>query len=359
MQYDYPREPQGTVEERILALYHDLHRLVQRLNLEDPTERVNALEAETKRLDGLLQDSSRIGAAARRTAILAGEAATVIPTGTIDAGSTSTKMTATVPGITKIVNGTAAYIRNGVVTSAAGWTLNVNGLGAYPVYQTMAAATAVSSTYNINYTMLFVFDSQRIAGGCWDMYYGYDSNTNTLAYNVRTNATRHNLTDRLSRYMMCFTDRDHRLVPSYTVASGNGTTATTKTLNTSRMFDPLLPILWYQSNTNVPANTTPNGTVLWRQYSSCELRYAFNAGTSLQACKACYVRCDPQIDGMVSLDGNDCLVQELPTTEDGKVYIYLGMAYGSSGYTMELDPEHPAYEYKNGSIVPWYGGLST
>lgn len=100
-----------------------------------------------------------------------------IPFGTVDAGSTSTAITATVDGITELRDGVCAYIKNGVVSSASGWTLNVNGLGAKPVCQTMEAATLVTTAFNVNYTMLFVYNSGRVSGGCWDMFYGYNTNT--------------------------------------------------------------------------------------------------------------------------------------------------------------------------------------
>ena len=66
-------------------------------------------------------------------------------------------------------------LKNGVVTSASGWTLNINGLGAKPVYSTMGATTRITTTFNVNYTMLFVYNSTRVSGGCWDMYYGYNT----------------------------------------------------------------------------------------------------------------------------------------------------------------------------------------
>ena len=100
-----------------------------------------------------------------------------IPFGKVDNTSTSTAFTATVPGITALVDGACCYLMNGVVTSASGWTLNVNNLGALPVYQTLAASTVTSTIFNVNYTMLFVYNSQRVAGGCWDIFYGYNSNT--------------------------------------------------------------------------------------------------------------------------------------------------------------------------------------
>lgn len=101
----------------------------------------------------------------------------VIPTGKLDSTSTATAMTATVAGITELKDGVCVWLENGVVTSASGVKLNVNGLGAKPIYNSMAEASAVTTTFNVAYTMLFVYNSTRVTGGCWDMVYGYDSNT--------------------------------------------------------------------------------------------------------------------------------------------------------------------------------------
>ena len=101
--------------------------------------------------------------------------AVAIPSGTVDSTSTETAFTATVPGITELKHGVCCFIKNGVVTSAANCTLNINGLGAKPIYSSMAAASAISTVFNINYTMLFVYDETRVTGGCWVLYYGYNA----------------------------------------------------------------------------------------------------------------------------------------------------------------------------------------
>ena len=103
--------------------------------------------------------------------------AACIPMGQLDSTSTSTAMTATVSGITELSDGVCLWLKNGVVTSASGVTLNINGLGAKPIYSSMAAETGVTTQFNANYTMLFVYDSTRVPGGCWDMVYGYHTNT--------------------------------------------------------------------------------------------------------------------------------------------------------------------------------------
>ena len=100
-----------------------------------------------------------------------------IPMGHLDSTSTATVMTATVDGITELRDGVCVWLRNGVITSASGFTLNVNGLGAKPCYSSLAAASRSTTIFNVNYTMLFVYNEERVDGGCWDVVYGVDTNT--------------------------------------------------------------------------------------------------------------------------------------------------------------------------------------
>ena len=100
-----------------------------------------------------------------------------IPYGVLDGTSTSTAMTATVDGITELRDGVCMWLKNGTVTSASGVKLNINSLGAKPIYSSMSASSAVTTTFANGYTMLFVYDSTRVSDGCWVMSYGYYTNT--------------------------------------------------------------------------------------------------------------------------------------------------------------------------------------
>ncbi len=273
-----------------------------------------------------------------------------IPFGHVDSTSTATVFTATAAGITELRNGVCVMLVNGVITSASGWTLNVNGLGAKPVYQTMAAASRSTTIFNIAYTMLFVYNETRVAGGCWDIYYGYNSNDNTIAYNVRPNNTAGLMNSQLYRYEIMFSLPDGTLEPANNVS--NKPTTYTKTL-TTESFNPFEPIYYYSTTTAVAAGVAPGASYCWTQYSGVDLRYSFNEGSTLTAYKATYLRCTPQGDCLVKLDGNDCLVQALPSTEDGKVYIYLGKTYSTS--QIWLSQNHPIYEYKGGKLKLWDG----
>lgn len=271
-----------------------------------------------------------------------------IPFGQVDSTSTDTAYTAQIEGITSLYDGVCVYLKNGVITSNKnGFTLNVNGLGAKPVYGTLAAATRSGTVFNVNYTMLFVYNSSRVSGGCWDIFYGYNSDTNTLAYNVRVGATPPTTSNKLVKYGIAFTKTDGHLLSSNTT----GTTVTSKAL-TSIEFDPFAPMYYYPT-TAVAANGTPSATYLYQQYSSVDLRYAFNAGSTLVVGSPVYARCVPQTDGTVKLDGNNCIVQTLPVTDDNKVYIYLGYAY--STYQIFLDSNHPIYCIRDGHREFWHG----
>ena len=145
-----------------------------------------------------------------------------IPYAQVDSTSTATVFTATVDGITELRDGVCCLLKNGVVTSASGFTLNVNNLGAKPCYTNLAAATRDTTIFNIAYTMLFVYDSTRGDEGGWICYRGYDSNT--LGYQIRTNHSTLTMSDRMYRYRLYFTSADGQSwVPSTTSTATNAT----------------------------------------------------------------------------------------------------------------------------------------
>lgn len=101
-----------------------------------------------------------------------------IPMGEVDDSSTATSFTATIDGITELRDGVCMWLKNGVVTSASGFTININGLGAKPVYSSLSDASRATTIFSTTYTCLFIYNSERVSGGCWDLVYGIDSNTN-------------------------------------------------------------------------------------------------------------------------------------------------------------------------------------
>ena len=279
--------------------------------------------------------------------------------GTVDSTSTSTAFTATVPGITELKDGTAVMLRNNKVTSAANFTININGLGAKPAYSNMATGatpTRETTIFNANYTMLFVYSSTIVSGGGWVCYRGYNSDNNTIGYQLRTNSTVYKASDTSRYYKIFFTSADgNHLVPASVNSTNNATSA--RPVN-QRPIDPFGRIAYTSASTNYPAEGNIAATTLWEQYN-ITLGYSFNrtgAALTLTTSHPVYVKCAPQTDGSAIMDADTPIVQALPSTEDGKIYIFLGIA--TSATAMELYVNHPVYYYKNGAIRLWTNDVS-
>lgn len=277
-----------------------------------------------------------------------------IPFGIVDGTSTKTAFTATVPGINRLEDGVCVLLKNGVVTSASGFTININGLGAKPCYSNMAAATAETTLFNINYTILFVYDSTRVTGGCWIYYRGYyTSSSNSIGYQLRCNNTVQVASDTSRYYKIFFTSADGtKLVPASVNSTNNATTA--RPVN-QRPINPFGRIAYTSANTNYTAGSNVAAATLWDQYPLV-LGYSFNrtgADLTLTAKAPVYVKCAPQSDGSAIMDADIPIVQTLPSTADGKIYIFLGIAYDATH--IELFINHPVYYHDGTGIRLWAG----
>jgi hypothetical protein len=56
------------------------------------------------------------------------------------------------------------------------------------------------------------------------------------------------------------------------------------------------------------------------------------------------------------MDADTPYVQALPSTDDGKIYIFLGIA--TSATAMELVPHHPIYYYKDNAVRLWTNAIT-
>ena len=171
--------------------------------------------------------------------------------------------------------------------------------------------------------------------------------TDLTAYNIRKSSGSYLAYNTVYRYMILFTKSENQLLAANTTSNNTGTS---KVL-TTESFDPFGDIYYYSSTTTVSSGSAIGTTALYRQYN-VNLRYAFNSGTTLTSNKAVYIVCDPQADGKVKLSTSPApITQTLPTTADGKVYIYLGQA--SSTANCEIALNHPVYYYSNGAVRLW------
>ena len=274
--------------------------------------------------------------------------------GQVDSTSTATVFTAQIEGVTSYYDGLAVMLRNNKVTSTTNFTININGLGAKPVYNSMATGATPSrdtTIFNANYTMLFVYSETLVSGGAWICYRGYNSDNNTIGYQLRTNSTVMTVTDTARYYKLYFTSADNeQWVPASVNSTNNATAA--RPVN-QRPINPFGRIVYTSASTSYAAGANLAATTIWTQYALV-LGYSFNrtgAALALTTKKPVYVKCAPQADGSAIMDADTPTVQDLPTTEDGKIYIFLGVAYDATH--IELFEQHPVYYYKGGAIRLW------
>jgi len=81
---------------------------------------------------------------------------------------------------------------------------------------------------------------------------------------------------------------------------------------------------------------------------ACDFRYSTNCGTTLTNNKAVYlVGTINSTDGLFYLD-NPWYTQTIPSTEDGKIYVYIGDSY--STYQVYLNVENTPYQFYKGEF---------
>lgn len=150
-------------------------------------------------------------------------------------------------------------------------------------------------------------------------------------------------TNGIKAYSIIMQDADGRW-QSLTTTTGNNVT---HTKNSSAF--RLGTILGYNYSNNIAANALCSNNYVY-ETCSVDFRYSSNCGSTLISRKSVYI-VGTMNNGYFYLD-DDWYSQDLPTTNDGKVYIYFGEAY--STYQVTYTATHPAY-YFDGHLR-MYGG---
>lgn len=261
----------------------------------------------------------------------------------------------TCSSLTSLKNGTR-ILYHLAYNTAASTTLNLTLVGgtttgAKKVYRqgtTQLAASIGIAGCILPLTYLTALDS---GNGGWMMDNSYDANTNTIGYQLRTNSTVMTVTDTARYYKMYFTSADGtQWVPASVNSTNNATTA--RAVN-QRPINPFGRIVYTSASTSYTAGSNLAATTIWSQYAFT-LGYSFNVAggeLTLTTKHPVYLKCAPQSDGSAIMDATTPTVQTLPSTEDGKIYIFLGVAYDATH--IELYPNHPVYYYKDGAIRLW------
>jgi len=125
------------------------------------------------------------------------------------------------------------------------------------------------------------------------------------------------------------------------------TTGTSKSKN-SVGFDLTKTIYWYATNADITSgNHTTTGLDIG--YPG-DMRYSCNCGTTLTQGNPFYLVMTRGNDGLFYLD-DVWWTQTLPSTNNGKYYIFIGIAYNT--YCVHMEIEKPIY-YHNGTKIVRY-----
>lgn len=272
------------------------------------------------------------------------------PTGASTAIKVVTTEAFPVDANNKPLVGTMIAVKFSSSNTATAPKLNVNGLGAESIYYNNSVATSTSNIYGggaNRYTYYF-----------WDGTYwvwfsqSTDNNDNTIGYTIRTSAQRLPVATACYRYRLLFTSADGtKRVPAN---SSNSTDGTAIRSVTTEKIDPFGAILYYSYTTALSAGTQPSASYQMQQYAGIVLGYSFNrtgAALNLTAMTPVYVKATPQADGSAIIDPDTPYVQALPTTNDGKIYIFLGIATEATKFELMLN--HPVYYHDGTSLRLW------
>ena len=108
-------------------------------------------------------------------------------------------------------------------------------------------------------------------------------------------------------------------------------------------------LLYFYSSVNVAANTLIGAGTLYEQFPAKDFRYDSNCGTTLTNRKPVYI-VGTISNGLFYLD-DTWYSQTLPTTANGKYYLYVGEAV--SNYQVTISVFHPIF-YFDGHIKQWH-----
>ena len=242
-----------------------------------------------------------------------------------------------------------------------GTGLQINSLGYKPVVFNVnsmistrySVGAVVWAVYNATQTASLYIDSTAAVTvtGCWQVQ-DYDTNTNTIGYQLRTNSSTRPVSSATYRYRLMFSSLDNsKWVPATNSTSSNATSA--RTVN-QEVINPWGRIIYYGTTTTMTAGQSLSTSTQWDRYIF-NLGYSFNDGSDLALTYPgpVYIKCTPQSGGGAIIDSTTPYTQTLPSTADGKIYIYLGQAYSAS--EVELIDYHPVLYHDGSKIAMWMG----
>lgn len=243
--------------------------------------------------------------------------------------------TGTAAGLTSYYAGLTIAYKIGIA-GASTTTLNINGLGAITCKYNDSNLT---THLGVNTVVILTYDGT---------YFRWADYAYSDLYELRNNYYELVGSDPIYSYKILAEGTDGALYP-LTLESGTGLTKTVSTRNLKIGGK----IKGYITTATITAGTLSR--YYFGNVAHLDGLYTFNSSSGFVAGKPIYIVGIPQSDGSFKLDNSSYTsfyTQTLPTTEDGKIYIYLGTMHDTSR-NIRVEPEHTIFEYRNGSIRPY------
>lgn len=218
--------------------------------------------------------------------------------------------------------------------------------GAIPCYY--GGTSRLTTHFSAGMLIILTYVVNRSINGTlytgWFAQANYDSNTydRTAWWNNITAGAP------IYDYKLLMQGADGKFYP-LTLETGTGTT---KTISTQE-FLINAPILFYNSTTDIALNGVTSN--VYTEIPTTALNYTANQASWVSQ-KPIYLKGTVNANGNFVLDNTSYtsfMTQDLPTTEDGFVYIMLGYMYATTG--LRLMNYHPMYEFRNGKLRPYDG----
>lgn len=278
--------------------------------------------------------------------------ATTVYYGTSNSAATDVQKEVSIPSITSLDTGTFIIVQPTVTSTVANSTLKLNSFNAYPMfYNGVAVTTSTDSVvWNLAYPSFWVFDGTHwvFAG------HGLDSNTTyTLNYSIDAGQYTAGVgTYAITKYSILAQKADGTW-EKITATNAAHSAGTAKSVNTNGF--RLNQLRYYGTTTVIAGGAKIASNVVYEKAASVDMRYSTNCGATTTWNLGDYIYLVGTIgaDGLFYLDTTTWWTNALPTTNDGKLYIRLGLVLAAAGYTMSFFSNRPVF-YHDGTGIKEY-----
>ena len=282
-----------------------------------------------------------------------GNSGDVIPFGTSSSAADATQKNVTISSITSLRTGQVIIIQPTVTSTVANSTIKLNSFDPYPMMYNGAAIT--TSTDAIVWTAN-VPSWWRFDGTNWVFLgHGLDSNTTyTINYSIDAGVyTCGTGAYPVTRYSL-IAQKANGTWEKITATNASYSTSTSKSVNTNGF--RLNQLRYHSAKTDyTTAGASIATNTVYEKAASVDLRYSTNCGATTSFAIGDYIYLVGTIgsDGLFYFSTSNWWTNTLPSTNDGKVYIRIGIALAANGYTCSFFEDRPIF-YHNGTKICEY-----